>query len=179
LIPGEGKWFPLQGEGGHATLAAMNDREAAVLSLLRSQIGHVSAERVISGSGLVLLYQTLCTLDACEATLATPADITQHGLSNENKQARAALDMFCAMLGTMASNLTLTLGAFGGVFIGGGIVPRLKGFFAQSKFRERFEDKGRYETYLAPIPVFVIHSELPAFVGLAHAFSDPAPRIEG
>ena len=81
------------------------------------------------------------------------------------------------MLGTMASNLALTLGAVGGVYIGGGIVPRLKGFFAQSPFRQRFEDKGRYETYLAPIPVFVIRSEWPAFVGLSHAFTDPSPRV--
>jgi glucokinase len=179
LIPGDGKWYPLQGEGGHVTIAAMNDREAAVLSILRARLGHVSAERVLSGPGLLNLYQALCTLDNCAATLTSPADITQQGLSNTDKPSRAALELFCAMLGTAASNLALTLGAVGGVYIGGGIVPRLKGFFAQSAFRQRFEDKGRYENYLAPIPAFVIHSELPAFVGLAHAFTDPAPRIEG
>jgi glucokinase len=179
LIPCDGQWFPLQGEGGHVTIAATNEREAAVLELLRKQIGHISAERVISGSGLVYLYQTLCTLDECAAVLTTPADVTQHGMSNTNKQARAALDMFCAMLGTVAGNLVLTLGAFGGLYIGGGIVPRLKGFFAQSAFRDRFEDKGRYQSYLAPIPAFVVHTELPAFVGLARAFTDPAPRVEG
>jgi glucokinase len=179
LIPGDGKWFPLQGEGGHVTIAAMNDREAAVLSILRSRMGHVSAERVLSGPGLLNLYQALCVLDECAATLTTPADITQQGLSNADQQCRAALELFCAMLGTVASNLVLTLGAVGGVYIGGGIVPRLKGFFAQSAFRQRFEDKGRYANYLAPIPAYVIHSELPAFVGLAHAFSDPAPRVEG
>jgi glucokinase len=157
----------------------MNDREAAVLSILRSRMGHVSAERVLSGPGLLNLYQALCVLDECAATLTTPADITQQGLSNADQQCRAALELFCAMLGTVASNLVLTLGAVGGVYIGGGIVPRLKGFFAQSAFRQRFEDKGRYANYLAPIPAYVIHSELPAFVGLAHAFSDPAPRVEG
>jgi glucokinase len=179
LIPGDGKWFPLQGEGGHATVAAMDDREAAVLSVLRARFGHISAERVLSGPGLLNLYEALCSLDRCAATLSTPAQITQHGLANSDRQSRAALEMFCAMLGTTASNLALTLGAVGGVFVGGGIVPRLKGFFAQSAFRQRFEDKGRYALYLAPIPVFVIHSELPAFVGLAQAFSDPAPCVEG
>jgi glucokinase len=179
LIPGEGKWFPLQGEGGHVTVAARDEREAAVLAVLRARLDHVSAERVLSGPGLVNLYAALCTLDNRVATLATPADITQHGLNNTDKQCRAALEMFCAMLGTTASNLVLTLGAVGGLYIGGGIVPRLKGFFAQSAFRHRFEDKGRYAVYLAPIPAYVILSELPAFVGLAHAFSDPAPCVEG
>jgi glucokinase len=179
LIPGEGKWFPLQGEGGHATMTAMDDREASVLSILRSQLGHVSAERVLSGPGLMNLYAALCTLDNVAASLSSPAEITQHGLSSTNSQARAALQMFCGMLGTVTGNLVLTLGAVGGVYIGGGIVPRLKGFFAESAFRQRFEEKGRYLTYLAPIPAYVIHSELPAFVGLAHAFSDPAPHIEG
>jgi len=179
LIPDDGKWLPLQGEGGHVTLAATNDREAAVLSLLRARFGHVSAERVLSGPGLTHLYEALCALDDIAVTMTTPADITQHGLDNTDKQSRATLDMFCAMLGTVASDLVLTLGAVGGVYIGGGIVPRFKGFFAQSPFRQRFEDKGRYVHYLAPIPAYVIHSELPAFVGLAHAFDQPAPRIEG
>jgi glucokinase len=179
LIPGEGKWFPLQGEGGHSTMTAMDDREASVLSVLRTRLGHVSAERVLSGPGLMNLYSALCTLDHVAASLTSPAEITQHGLSGANSQARAALQMFCGMLGTVTGNLVLTLGAVGGVYIGGGVVPRLKGFFAESAFRQRFEDKGRYLTYLAPIPAFVIHSELPAFVGLAHAFSDPAPHIEG
>jgi len=125
------------------------------------------------------LYSSLCELDKCAAMFASPAEITQHGLSNTNNQARAALQMFCAMLGTVTGNLVLTLGAVGGVYIGGGIVPRLKGFFAESAFRQRFEDKGRYLTYLAPVPAYVIQTELPAFVGLAHAFSDPAPSIEG
>jgi glucokinase len=179
LIPGDGKWFPLQGEGGHVTIAAMDEREAAVLSLLRTRLGHVSAERVLSGPGLLNLYEALCTLDNFAPAMTTPAQITQHGLGNTDKQSRAALEMFCALLGTTASNLALTLGAMGGVYIGGGIVPRLKGFFAQSAFRARFEDKGRYAKYLAPIPAYVILSELPAFVGLAHAFSDPAPSVEG
>jgi glucokinase len=179
LIPGAGQWFPLQGEGGHVTIAAMDDREAAVLSILRARLGHVSAERVLSGPGLLNLYTALCELDSCAAALMTPAEITEHGLSNANKQARAALQMFCAMLGTVTGNLVLTLGAVGGVYIGGGVVPRLKGFFAESAFRQRFEEKGRYLNYLSPVPAYVIHSELPAFVGLAHAFSDPGPKIEG
>ena len=179
LVPARDQWIPLQGEGGHVTLAAMDDREAAVLAELRVRFGHVSAERVLSGPGLVHLYQALCKLDGNPAVLQSPADISRQGVDGSDAMARAALDMFCAMLGTTTGNLVLTLGAVGGAYIGGGIVPRLTGFFEHSAFRRRFEDKGRYVEYLAPVPVFVIHTELPALVGLAQAFTDPSPRVVG
>ncbi len=86
--------------------------------------------------------------------------------------------MFCALLGTMAGNLVLTLGAVGGCYIGGGIVPGLGSFFTSSHFRDRFEDKGRFADYLSRVPTYVIRSKLPAFVGLATAFDAPGPRWE-
>jgi len=170
-------WIPLQGEGGHVTLSAANDHEASVLAILRQRFDHVSAERVLSGPGLVNLYEALMTLDASAAQFADPATITEQALNATNATACQALEMFCAMLGTVAGNLALTLGAVGGVYIGGGIVPRLGEFFVRSAFRARFEDKGRYRSYLTPIPVQVIRAELPAFVGLARAFTDPAPSV--
>ena len=133
----------------------------------------------MSGPGLVNLYAALCTVSGRSASLSSPAEITEHALNNTDACSRAALEMFCAMLGTVASNLVLTLGAVGGVYIGGGIVPRLGDFFVQSSFRYRFENKGRYKQYLAPIPAYVIHAPLPAFIGLAHAFDHASPRIEG
>jgi glucokinase len=178
LIPSGEHWLPLQGEGGHVTLPASNDREAAALALLRKRFGHVSAERVLSGPGLLNLYEALCALDGEAPTLSTPAAVTENGLQLAQGQARETLDMFCKLLGVVTGNLVLTLGAVGGVFIGGGVVPRLKGYFAQSPFRQSFEDKGRYALYLSPVPVHVIHSEWPAFVGLARAFVDPSPRVE-
>jgi len=179
LIPAGGEWMPLQGEGGHVTLPAVDEREAKALAVLRARFGHVSAERVLSGPGLSCLYEAISAIEGQQAVARSPAEITDNGLSGADTTARATLDMFCAMLGTVASNLVLTLGAVGGVYIGGGIVPRLKGFFEHSAFRKRFEDKGRYEKYLAPIPAFVIHSELPAMVGLARAFTDSSPRVIG
>ena len=86
--------------------------------------------------------------------------------------------MFCALLGTLAGNLVLTLGAVGGCYIGGGIVPGLGSFFTSSQFRDRFEDKGRFADYLSRVPTLVIRSKLPAFVGLATTFSVPGPRWE-
>jgi glucokinase len=170
-------WWPLQGEGGHSTMPAMNDREAAVLAHLRQRFTHVSAERVISGPGLVNLYNALSALDGKVPEPLEPAVITQRA-GQGDRLCHEALDMMCAMLGTVAGNLALTLGATGGVYIGGGIVPKLGRLFADSPFRDRFDDKGRYSDYLAAIPTFVIRTELPAFIGLAHAFFVAGPRVE-
>lgn len=178
LLPLNGQWFPLQGEGGHSTLAVMNEREQRILEVLHQRYSHVSAERVISGPGMINLYSAICTLEAQPTEALEPVDITQRGLSGESRICREVLNVFCGLLGTIAGNLALTLGAHGGVYIGGGIIPRLGRFFAGSPFRARFEDKGRYAEYLAPIPAYVIHSAQPAFIGAARAFIDPGPRLE-
>jgi glucokinase len=178
IIKSQEIWLPLQGEGGHATLPACTKRESAVLEILRNQFTHVSAERVISGPGLVNLYNALCSVDGVVARNLLPSDVTEHALVKSDAQCVESLQLFCAFLGTMAGNLALTLGAFGGVYIGGGIVPRLGDYFLHSAFRARFEDKGRYKDYLAPIPTYVIKSATPAFYGLARAFVDSGPRVE-
>ena len=167
LVPAGSEWIPLSGEGGHVTMAAVSERENAVLDLMRARFDHVSAERCISGPGLVNLYNGLAALDGVPAASYTrgadhrPRDWPQDPLCHE------ATAMFCAMLGTVAGNLALTLGAQGGVYIAGGIVPRLGSRFAESAFRARFEDKGRLRPYLAAIPTYVITHRLPAFLGCA------------
>lgn len=168
LIPNEsGGWTALSGEGGHATLPPADDRESAVAERMRRRFGHVSAERVLSGPGLVNLYQTLCELEGVPALPYTAAQIADRQIGEAEPLCRAALDLFCAMLGTVASNLALTLGARGGVYIAGGIVPRLGPAFAASRFRARFEDKGRFAAYLAAIATYVVTHPIPAFLGLA------------
>ncbi|MDP6603694.1 MAG: glucokinase [Rhodospirillales bacterium] len=168
LVPAGGDWIPLSTEGGHVTMAAANAREEGVIARLRRTIGHVSAERVISGPGLVNIYQSLCALDGKppEPNL-TPDEVSARAFAAASPRASEALEMFCAMLGTVASNLALSLGARGGVYIAGGIVPKLGRAFAESGFRERFEDKGRFSDFVAAIPTFVVTRELPAFVGLS------------
>jgi len=178
LIPSGDHWIPLQGEGGHATLAVMNEREIAVLKQLHQRFSHVSAERVLCGPGVVNIYQALCVLEGVVPEVLTPADVGTRALEGSCRICVEAVGLFCALLGTMAGNLVLTLGAVGGLYIGGGIVPRLGAFFRNSAFRDRFEDKGRYSEYLSAVPTYVIHTKLPAFVGLAHAFNEPGPRWE-
>jgi len=166
LVPTPAGWIALPGEGGHQTMPAFDGREAAVLERLRRRFDHVSAERVLSGQGLVNLYQTLAGLDGVLAAPLTPAQITDRVIGESDRQARDAVAMFCAMLGTVAGNLALILGARGGVYIAGGIVPRLGATFVASEFRTRFEAMGRFRTYLAAIPTYVVTHPTPAFPGL-------------
>jgi glucokinase len=174
LLPGPtpGVWVPLQGEGGHVTLAAVDEREAAVLGVLRERFGHASAERAVSGMGLEALHAALTAIDAPGTTLSSlPAsEITARALAGADPHCAEAVRLFCSFLGNVAGNLALTLGARGGVYIGGGIVPRLGTLFDASPFRERFEAKGRFRDYLSQIPVFVIHASVsPALLGAARA----------
>jgi glucokinase len=161
---------PVSTEGGHATMPAADVREAEAIARIRERLGHVSAERVLSGQGLQNLYRAL----GPDGDPPEPDEITAAALAKTDRRAVDTLDMFCAMLGTVAGNLALTYGARGGVYIAGGIVPKLGDHFAASRFRERFEDKGRFRDYLAPIPVYVIWHEVPALIGLAALLNDPA-----
>jgi len=170
LIPAGDRWIPLQGEGGHTALSPMSEREAGVLQWLWRRYDHVSTERVVSGMGLENLYQALCGLDGRQAGALDPQQITSAALSGNNPHCHEALEMFCGILGTAAANLVVTLGARAGCFIGGGIVPRLGGYFENSPFRRRFEAKGRFSAYVAAVPTYVILAETPALRGLATLF---------
>jgi glucokinase len=173
LVPdGFGGWVALEGEGGHVTLPAHTARERLVMDGLVRRYGHASAERVCSGQGLVDSFQLLCEADGVHPALATAAGVSDAALQDGHPQAQEALAMLCAMLGSVAGNLALTLGARGGVYVGGGIVPRLGAWFDASPFRERFEAKGRFHPYLAAIPVWVITSpQSPALMGAARALN--------
>ncbi len=172
LIPTGASWIPLAGEGGHATMAPATDRESAVLDHMRRHFDHVSAERVLSGPGLVNIYNTLTVLHGVPSRGYNAAQITDPETGAADPLCAETTTLFCAMLGTMAGNLALTLGARGGIYIGGGIVPRLGRRFAQSPFRARFEDKGRFSVYLAAIPTYVVTHPLPAFLGCAAVLAD-------
>jgi glucokinase len=173
VADGRGGWHPVVGEGGHATLAGDTPREASVLALLRERLGHASAERALSGPGLVNLYQALCLLEGKTAVALEPAEVMARGVASAadgvDPQCQEALQLFAALLGSAAGNLALTLGARGGIYIGGGIVPRLGPHFEALSFRERFEAKGRLRSYLQAIPTRVITAENPALLGALRA----------
>ncbi len=127
---------------------------------------------MISGDGLVRLYETIAAIDHTVTPQRTAAEITDAGTTGKCEVSRAALDMFCAMLGTVAANAALTLGAQGGVYIAGGIVPRITDYFVASEFRRRFEAKGRFRPYIAAIPSWIVLHPEPAFLGLSHLLDD-------
>jgi glucokinase len=167
MVPCNDGWAVLTGEGGHVSMPAQTAEEDAVIARLRERFEHCSAERVLSGPGLVNLYVTLAEIAGRGQPTVTAEDVTSLARQGE-PLARKTLGMFCAMLGTVAGDLALTTGARGGVFIAGGIVPRFVDTFAKSEFRARFERKGRYRDYLAGIPTYVITAPLPAFRGLRY-----------
>lgn len=161
LIKAAGQWHSLPGEGGHIDFAANNEEEDAVLQIMRAQLGHVSAERFLSGPGLVNLYRGLVQADGREPQDLQPQQITELALQGENIDCRRTLSLFCVLMGRFAGNLALTMATFGGVYIAGGIVPRFQNFFVNSGFRMAFEDKGRFKTFLNKIPVYLItHPEV-------------------
>lgn len=163
-------WIPIEGEGGHVSISPANQRECGILKLCWSKFPHVSAERLVSGMGLQNLYQTICQLEHTEARPLEPADITSLGQSGNDPHCAEALAVFCALLGSVAGDLVLTLGAFRGLYIGGGIVPKLGKYFETSDFRQRFEAKGRFGQHLEQVPAFVINTKNPALFGISQAF---------
>ena len=165
--------IPINGEGGHVTLAAADAQEEAVIRRLRERFGHASAERALSGPGLVNLYVALCEVHGLSAQAMQAADVTSRAAAGEDSICVEALDLFFSFLGNVAGNLALSLGARGGVYIGGGIVPRLGAAIDRSRFRERFEAKGRFGSYLQPIPTLVVDARIsPALLGAARALDD-------
>lgn len=167
LVATTGGGAVLDTAGGHVTLPAMNDLEARVINILQRQFGHASAERALSGPGLVNLYQALATLDGQSPEPLTAPQISTRAMAEPGGLCGKTVEIFCVFLGTLAADLALSLGARGGIYIGGGIVEKLGDVFDHSGFRQRFEAKGRFSAYLADIPTFVITHPYPALLGLA------------
>jgi len=169
IVPSRHGWVAVPGEGGHASLAAGDDFEAALLAAVHRYYAHVSAERLLSGIGLPVLHAAVAdVLGQAAEPLGTEA-IVERGLARQDVVSSRTIDTFCDLLGGFAGNVALTLGARGGVYIGGGIVPRLGERFFASRFRERFEAKGRFQGYLQAIPTALITDTLAALTGAALA----------
>jgi glucokinase len=172
-----GEWVPIAGEGGHVSLSPTCAREADILRVLWRTYPHVSAERAISGMGLENLYRAICELNGTKAEPLVAAQVTERALAARDVACEEALAYMCRLLGNAAANLAVTLGARGGIYIGGGVIGRLGDYFAQSGFRAAFEAKGRFTDYMKRIPTYVIRAEQPALIGCAMALGvQPARR---
>lgn len=166
----EGMRFAAITEAGHSTLPATCTREERVIAFLRRRFDHVSIERVLSGAGLINLYEALAGIDDVTVPERDAAAITKAALDGSCGVCQAALDMFCSWLGTVAGDLALTFSARGGIYIAGGIVPRFTDHLSRSSFRKRFESKGRFEAYLREIPTCVVVKPDVSFIGLRTFF---------
>lgn len=165
LVHGPEGWNVVAGEGGHVTMAAQDETEAEIIAMIRDEYGHCSAERVLSGPGLVLLYRCLAQRNKRTIPDLAPQRVTELAQQGD-ALARETLAVFFRFLGGVAGDLALTTGATGGVFLAGGIVPQLLDEIADSDFRRRFESKGRYRDYMEQIPTVVLLDPVPAFRGL-------------
>jgi glucokinase len=165
LIPASDGWVALGTEGGHASFSPHDERELAILRHGWTQFPHMSFERLLSGPGLELIHRALNERAGLAPEPLRAPEITRRALDHGDAVCLETLDAFCAVLGTAAANLAVTLGALGGVYIGGGIVPRLGEYFDRSPFRARFEEKGRLGDYVKGIPTYVITAEGATFVG--------------
>ncbi|ALK98682.1 RpiR family transcriptional regulator [Massilia sp. WF1] len=172
VIPTVDGFVTLGSEGGHVNFAPADEREFAILQYAWREWQHVSNERLISGPGMEIIYRALAQRNGVQAPPRNAADIVSSALEQQDPLCLEVLECFAGMLGGAAANLAVTLGAFGGIFIGGGIVPRVAQWFATSPFRARFEAKGRFSSYLAQIPTYVIMTPNPALYGVASILSE-------
>ncbi|HYD19803.1 MAG TPA: glucokinase [Patescibacteria group bacterium] len=167
VVFADGKPVTVTTEGGHVTMPAATAREFALFDWLKkSKYHHISAERVVSGKGLVNLYHAVCGVDGLDLPELTPAEITGKALDESCLTCVEVLDLFCHFLGVVAGNLALSYGASGGLYIAGGIVPQLGEYFKASRFRESYLAKGRFSEYMERIPTYVITHPYPGLEGL-------------
>ena len=166
------RWLAVPGEGGHISFAAHTKRERDVIDVLYADQQHVPVDRVVSGPGLAILYQAIAKLDGEEAEQLLPNDVLTRALSRSDAIAEEALKLFIAWLGRFAGDAALMVGARGGVYIGGGLAPRMVDALSTGLFRRSFDEKGRMKGFLQPIPVYVILAKFAALKGAAVGFRE-------
>lgn len=161
-----GDVMALPGEGGHVDWAPTTEKEWAIHRFIENRYGRVSAERVLSGPGLETLYLALADYHGRHVVPQSAAKIGQRALSGIDTLAVETVNQFFASLGSFAGNLALTLNTRGGVFIAGGVVPKLQRMMLTSEFRARFEHKGRFCKVAEAIPCYVITAEYAGLRGV-------------
>ena len=175
LIVRDGRCHPLQTEGGHVSFPPGTPEEIRILELLSAQFGRVSNERLICGPGLVNIHRALCQIAGVDPGLPTPRDISERAAAGDALGMRA-VDVFCAVFGAIAGDLVLTLGAWDGVFLTGGLVPRMLDSLLHSGFRQRFEAKGRFSPNMAQVPSLAVMHPQAGLLGAAAWAADLLER---
>ena len=169
VVDAHGEWTPLSTEGGHVTMAAQTEDEWRLLTLLRNEYSHVSAERLISGPGLMLIYRSLCVLEGIAPIIDSPQVMIES--HSDDPIVCRTLELFAGFFGIVASDGCLTLGATGGCCIAGGVIPKMGEHFCRDIFLERFRAKGRFKDYLSNIPIKILLDSEAGLYGLRRALT--------
>ncbi len=172
LVKTPAGYFPVAGEGGHVDLAPRTEKEIQILQSLQQQLGHVSAETLLCGPGLLSLYGEVVKLNGRASKCTMPDEVTRNALAQSDEDCEEALSIFCALLGSFAGNVALTLGARGGVYLSGGILPQVREFLMKSDFVNRFKSKGAMSGFVNDVSVSLITHDQPALIGAAAWLTD-------
>ena len=175
MVRRHGVETPLTTEGGHIAFAPFDDTEIEILRVLIKRFGRCSIERLLSGPGMEDLHVILGKIEGRKVDELTAKQITEHAIAGD-ACCKVTIERFCAILGSAAGDLAMALGARGGVFIAGGIAPRIIDLIEQSEFRARFESKGRLSDYTKDIPTHVVMNPHTALIGAAVAMT-PDGRV--
>ena len=167
----DGTWVPVAGEGGHVSFSPVDEEESQILNILMGTHDHVSFEKILSGPGLVGLYQTIAAINGALVETLTPQKIVAQASTQDDPVCKKALEVFCGILGNFAGNLCLTLGATGGIYVGGGVIQKIveAGAFEQERFLDRLALKGRLSGWLQDIPAYLLKSPYAGLIGSAAA----------
>lgn len=165
LVETSDGYLPIAGEGGHVTYSGIGHRERVITEHLRERYGHVSAERLLSGNGIENIYQAISQVDGVPATLNSASEITEAAIAESDLVAIETLQHYFSILGTVTGNVALTFGAFAGVYLAGGILPKIESALLASDFYVRFLAHGRFNTYLSQMPIYLVTADQPALVG--------------
>jgi glucokinase len=156
-------------EPGHMGLSPGTNQEIELFELLLHRHPSIYAELLISGPGLQRLYEGICELQSTEVIKHDPGQISAAALSGTNAQCVSALEMFCALLGSCCGDFLLANGAYGGLYLAGGIIPNMLPFLSASGFHKRLCEKGSMQSHLAKVPVYGITAAQPGLIGASHA----------
>lgn len=176
LVNAAGLWVPVPGEGGHVEFGPAEHDEFPLWKHIAPEDGRISAEVLLAGRGIVGLYRAVAETDGQRPKFADPADVTKAALAGSDPHAVRTIELYTRFLGRVAGDMALVFMARGGVYIGGGIPPRILPFLTRGEFRRAFEAKAPHHDVMHAVPIYVIVGSSPALLGLA-AFARAPERF--
>jgi len=169
LIRSSGNWVPIPTQGGHSDLAPNTSLEIEILTLLQKKFGHVAVERILSGPGIVNLYEALCEINGKDILFHSPSEITAAAINpSPDHLSKETLHLFCQIFGSVTGSIALTTGSLGGIYITSDLIRNFLDFFIGSEFVQNFENKGRMKYYMTDIPIYLSKKENMGLLGATH-----------